>query len=103
MQRDQLLELRSKIVESAQQLALNGQGTAEDRLQVLLNVIRSGDASLEVLSRAYELANGIENDDDKLTALLDVLYEVDADLAKSEQSDAPVEQQADNQENYHTE
>jgi hypothetical protein len=85
MNKEQLLELRGKIVNSAQELALNGQGSPEDRLQLLLNIIRGGEPTYDVLSKAYELTSQIDNDDGKLTALLDVLYEVDAKLGDLEQ------------------
>lgn len=88
MQKEQLLELRSKIVQSAQTLALKGSGEPEERLQVLLNLVRSGDANLEMLTKVYELSQTIGNDDDRLSVLLDVLYEVDAKLS---QDDSPRE------------
>ena len=81
MQKDQLLELRSKIVQSTQKLALEGDGSATDRLQILMGIVRDGAATTEILARAYELIQLIETDDDKLTALLDLLYEVDAQLS----------------------
>lgn len=84
MQKQQLLELRSKIVQSAQEIALRGEGSPADRLQILLNIVRDGEANLEVLTKAYELSQSIENDDEKMTALLDVLYEVDAKLVAEE-------------------
>jgi len=88
MQKEQLLELRNKIVQSTQDIALRGEGSATERLQVLLNIVRSGGASLEVLSKAYELAQSLEGDDDKLSALLDVLYEVDAKLGEADEQPA---------------
>ena len=84
MQKQQLLELRSKIVQSAQEIALRGEGSPADRLQILLGIVRDGNANIEVLTKAYELTQSIESDDEKLTALLDVLYEVDAKLVTEE-------------------
>ena len=86
MQKEQLLELRSKIVQSAQAVALHGDAAPEERLQVLLNFVRSGDANLEILTKVYELSQTMSNGDDKLSVLLDVLYEVDAKL---NQEDTP--------------
>lgn len=88
MHKEQLLELRSKIVQSAQTLALRGNGEPEERLQVLLSLVRSGDANVEMLTKVYELSQTIHDDDDKLSVLLDVLYEVDAKL---NQDDSPRE------------
>lgn len=84
MQKEQLLELRSKVVQAAQAVALNGDGAPEERLQVLLSFVRSGDANLEILTKVYELSQTISNGDDKLSVLLDVLYEVDAKLNQEE-------------------
>lgn len=92
MQKDQLVELRNKIAQSAQELALKGEGSVEDRLQILMSIIRGGDASLEVLTKAFELAESIQNDDDKLGAMLDLLYEVDARLVDIDEQ--PSEQPA---------
>lgn len=106
MDKEKLLELRSKIVEKTQQLAVNGQGSPEERLQVLFNIIQSGGASLEVLSSAYELIESLNSDDEKLTALLDVLYEVDARISEIPENTAPVqpaEQQHHEAEQQHQE
>jgi hypothetical protein len=80
MEKDQLLELRSKIVQKTQQLAIDGQGSPSDRLQVLLSIIQAGGANAEILNKTFELTESIEGDDEKLSALLEVLYEVDARL-----------------------
>lgn len=89
MHKDQLLELRSKIVSSAQEIALNGNGSPDERLQVLLTIIRDGAASLDILAKTYELIQQGSVDDDKLNALLDLLYEVDEQLGVLEQSEQP--------------
>ncbi len=86
MQKDQLLELRNKIVQSTRELALKGEGAAADRLQVLMGLVRDGDADLETLTRAYELIQSIQGDDNKLTALLDLLYEVDAKITSADEA-----------------
>ena len=91
MQKDQLLELRRKIVQTAQDIALHGEGTPEERLQVLLDVVRSGDASIDVLTKVYELSGEIESDDEKLTALLDLLYEVDVKISQENAPQSEVE------------
>jgi hypothetical protein len=97
MQKEQLLELRSKIVQSTQEIALRGEGSPAERLQVLLSIVRNGDASIEVLSKAYELAQASDSDDDKLAALLDVLYEVDAKLSAEPGESSTVDNQVSEQ------
>ena len=104
MQKEQLLELRSKILQSTQEIALRGEGSPAERLQILLSIVRNGDANLEILTKAYELAQSSVGDDDKLTALLDVLYEVDAKIsAAGENEDAPQQPQQSDQQEYHEE
>jgi len=96
MDKNQLLELRGKIVEKTQQLALTSEASPADRLQVLLGIIRSGAATIEVFSKAYELTESIEADDVKLSSLIDLLYEVDAQLSNEEsevQPESPAETQ----------
>jgi len=88
MQKEQLLELRNKIVQATQDIALQGEGNDAERLQVLLNIARAGNANYAVLQKAYELASSIEGDDDKLAALLDILFEVDVQLAGDESDGA---------------
>lgn len=105
MDKNQLLELRSKIVEKTQQLAVNGQGSPAERLVILLDIIKSGDPTPEVLNSAYELADSLEGDDEKLTALLDILYQVDAQLAAIPDQPAQPEhhdqQEPQHHEEYH--
>ena len=108
MQRDQLLELRNKIVHSTQEIALKGTGSPVERLQVLMSIIHDGEASTEVLTRAFELAQSIEGDDDKLTSLLDLLYAIDVKLGEEEASsesqpaqDAPQPEQEHDQHEQH--
>lgn len=86
MDRNLLLTLRKQVVQSAQQLALNGAGTPESRFLVLLELIRSHDASKEVYDRAYELAKSQGDDDAKLSGLLDLLFEIDQAIGDEGQS-----------------
>lgn len=93
MEKDQLLDLRNKIVQKTQQLAVAGQGAPADRLRVLLGLIQAGNANIEVLNKAYELSETIEGDDEKMSALLDVLYEIDARLGVINESQQPAQNQ----------
>lgn len=84
MHKDELLGLRKQIIESAQNIALNGSGSLSERLEILLGVIRSGDADINLLTKTFEIIQQLETDDDRLSGLLDLLYEVDADISKIE-------------------
>lgn len=92
MQKEELLKLRQKIVESAQQLALNGNGSTEDRLNILVDVISSGNVTTEVANKAFELAQMLDDDDQKLSAFMDIIYGVDQNIARSANRDAEAQQ-----------
>lgn len=85
MNREELLRLRAEIIASARQLAIDGVGEPSDKLEVLMSLIRSGDTSQELLSRAYQTAQQLSQDSDKLSAFLDIVYEIDAELASNEE------------------
>ena len=76
-QNNNILDLRQRVVDRAKELALHGNGSPQDRLQILMGLARSGRADYDVLSAAFELSNNLPSDDDKLSALLDILYEID--------------------------
>lgn len=81
---ESLLEIRKKIVQNAQELAMNGAGDANSRLSVLMELIRGGAADTGVYSAAFELINKKEGDDSRLDGYLDLLYEVDQAIAKAD-------------------
>lgn len=95
MQKDQLLDLRAKIVQSTQRLVLTTDGPAEERLQVLMNIIRDGEPTIEVLSKAFELSEQLETDEDKLATLLELQYEVDSRLGSLESASPEVDSSAE--------
>lgn len=79
--KDELLALRSQIVAQTNQLALGGTGSPDSRLQILLETIRSGEATVDMYRSAYEIMQNFSNDDDKMNAMLDLLFEIDKDLS----------------------
>ena len=88
MQKDQLLKLRENIVAATQEIALNGDASPEERLQILMNTVRDGRADVNVLTKVFELVSDLDGDDQKLPMMLDLLYEVDNLLAADDDSDA---------------
>lgn len=84
MDNNTLLGLRQQIVEGAQQLALAGTGAPYNRLQVLLEIIRSGTATQDAIETAFRLTKELDDDESKLNATLDLLYEVDQLIAANE-------------------
>ncbi len=85
MNKEELLEFRQKVVEQARQLALEGDADPASKLQLLMALIRSGDSSREALNAAYEVVQQLPEATDKLDVLLELIYEVDAQLGADEQ------------------
>ncbi len=85
-QNNELLELRAKVVDQMQKLALGSSGDAETRLQLLMEMARAGKATTEVYHAVYEIVSQIPNDDDKMNAMLDLLYELDRAVSISSES-----------------
>lgn len=101
MIKDELLALRKEIVESARNVALDGDAPAEVRLPIILELLR-GDNNVQLLRKAYELANQINDQSGKIEALLDILAEVDERLAGDEDSESQeLAQSSQHDESFH--
>lgn len=85
MSKEELIEFRQKVVEQARQLALEGDADPASKLQLLMALIRSGDFSREALNAAYEVVQQLPEATDKLDILLELMYEVDAQLGADEE------------------
>lgn len=83
-QKNELLELRAQIVAQTQQLALKGTGAPEARLQVILEVIRSGESTMDMYKAAYSIMQQLPGDDEKMNGMMDLVFEIDKDLAVDE-------------------
>ena len=84
MNQEAIMQLRQEIVKSAQELALSESGNTKEQLQLLMELVRSGDASVEVIRRAYELTGQLNDDGLKLANYLDLLTEIDLRVVESE-------------------
>lgn len=93
MNKEELLEFRQKIVGSVRQLALEDDTDPANKLQVLMGLIRSGDSSREALTAAYEAAQQLPEVTEKLDMLLELVYEIDAQLGGDEEPDKNAEDQ----------
>lgn len=94
MNKDALLELRQQIVDSARTVVVDGDGPAEERLPIILELAR-GSQDVALLQKAYELAGQIEDKAARMDALLDVLAEVDGQLVELDSPDEGDEQSSD--------
>lgn len=91
MDKDQLVSLRDKILEDVVPLVIDGAENGSDRFDLLLRVIRAGNANSSLYARAYESAKAIEDKNDRLEALLSLLDEVDFDVNQFAQANTKVE------------
>lgn len=93
-----LQQIRTEIINRAQTLALDGQVNDEDKLAVLMNLIRTGVASDQVVRSAFDAIEQLPDDDTKLNTYFDLLYEVDQMIARANSpedtavGDQPVEE-----------
>ncbi len=91
MDLNSLQQLRTQIVHKAQDLALNGQVDTDDKVALLMNLVRTGSATEEVIRAAFQAIEELADDDTKLTSYLDLLFEVDQMIAKQPSSAKPTE------------
>jgi hypothetical protein len=85
-QKNELLELRAQIVAQTKKLAVEGNGSPEARLQILMEVIRSGESSVDMYKSVYEIMQQLPGDDDKMNGMLDLLFEIDKGIAVEDDS-----------------
>ena len=85
---NELLTLRNQIVTDTKQLALSGQGDPAERLQVIMEVIKSRDSNPELFRAAYDLIGKMPSDDDRLQESLNLLFEIDQVIGQQENVDA---------------
>jgi len=84
MNREQLLALRKQILDATVPLVLESESLGDDKFSLMLRLIHAGNASGEVYQKAYEAAQAIQDKEERLSALLGLLDEVDIDLGEAE-------------------
>jgi len=77
MDKDQANLLRDKILEDIQPLMLDDTTDGPEKFALLMRVIQTGKATNEMFTRAYESAKLIEDQEERLDALLALLDEID--------------------------
>lgn len=97
MNQDELIALRKKILNDVMPLVVEGVENTPDRFTLLLRIIQSGDASADVFQKAYESAASIEEKDEKLSALMSLLDEIDFSLVVPEEEPQPQAQEEQTQ------
>ena len=87
MNQDNLQKIRSDIIARTQTLALNGNVDDNDKLVVLMNIIRLGNFSDEIMTATFDAIEHLSEDNTKLETYLDLLYEVDQRIASQNQTE----------------
>ncbi len=80
MNASDLIALRDKILQDVMPLVLDNAGDSSDKFSLLLRIIQGGNASVDLYNKAYETAKAISAPEDKLTAMMSILDEIDVDL-----------------------
>ncbi len=79
MNKEELVKLREQILSDIVPLVVDNADSGPDRFSLLLRLIQAGGAPESVYKRAYESAKQIDNTDDRLSALLSLVDEIDFD------------------------
>ena len=91
MNKEELLNLRETIIGQVRSLVLQGSSDPATKLDVLMGLIASGDISRDVIQGAYDTAQSLTDDSDKLNAMLDLVDAIDLKLARDESREESLE------------
>lgn len=80
MDKQQLLDLRQKIVDLAMPIVMDNDGSPEEKASLMLDIIRAGSADNSLYSKTFEAIQKIEDKDVKVGLLLDFLSEVESGI-----------------------
>lgn len=86
MTNEQLQDLRTKILTDVVPLVVASSDEVE-KFNITLRLIQSGNATHELYTQAYESAKAIPDEQEKLSALMALLDEVEIDISTSPESD----------------
>ncbi len=85
MNKEELLGLRERILAATVPLVLETAANGTEKFSLLVRIIHAGNASSEIYTKAYEAAQAIEDKDERLSALMDLLDEVELDVDSHEE------------------
>jgi hypothetical protein len=91
MNKEQLLALRQQITDTLSPLILDGDGSPEERVDFLMNIVRLGNADQAIYAKTFETINQLQDVSQKTNLLLELLSEVESDIALSDAVVLPVE------------
>lgn len=102
MNKEALLELRKQINDSLLPLVLSADGDPQERADLLLGMIETGNHDEAVFKKAFEVVNAIEDPTQKSENLFRLLGEVESSLQGIDDAEQPQPEQNDQPE-YHVE
>jgi|GEM_PF-706931 hypothetical protein len=81
MNSEQLESLRKQILQDVVPLIIGNTENGADKFTLILRLIQSGQADASLYQRAYDSASGIEDTNERTEALMQLLDEVELQLA----------------------
>ena len=84
MNKDELVELRQKIIDESLPEIMGSMGNPEEKASLLLNLIRSGRQDMNLYKQAFDSINVIEDKNIKVSSMLDLLSLIDLSINSSE-------------------
>lgn len=80
MNREHLVAMRQQVLDLLLPLIMNGEGEPTERFSLIISAIRAGAGTDDLYNKAFEVANSIEDAEEKRMALYDLLGEIEADI-----------------------
>ena len=87
MNKDELIQLRERLLAEITPLVVENADNGADRFSLLLRIIQSGRATKDIYTKAFESAFAIDDVGEKLDALMALLDEVEVDISRDEDDD----------------
>ena len=91
MNTEELKQLRSQIMNDILPLVIESEGDS-NRFEILISIIQTGGASLEIYKKAYESAKKIEDVDQRLEASIALVNEIDFQVESTQDTESLSEQ-----------
>ncbi|MDD3035827.1 MAG: hypothetical protein PHO93_02825 [Candidatus Saccharimonadaceae bacterium] len=96
MNKEELLSLREKILQDVMPLVIDNEQNGVDRFDLLIRLIHAGNASSEIYRRAYDSAKAIEDNGERLDALMSLLDEIEFDVNQPDEKVSQPEPEPEN-------
>ena len=88
MNKDELVELRQKIIDESLPEIMGDMGSPEEKTGLLLNLIRSGRQDFDLYKQAFESIKDISDKNVKVNSMLDLLSLIDSSIGSIENGES---------------